>query len=308
MLAHDRRAVRKRAVLSRRPSARILVATVGDANSVGALHVAAELARTRPASVLALGVTIPFPHTVPTMVAPKSPASMDEDSRTRVLADMQARLEDVPDADSWAKQAVVGWPADVINSSAAAWKASLIVLGLGRHGRTDRVFGTETAVAVIKHARVPVLAVSPTARGLPMRACAAVDFTEASLSSARFAASLLADDGTLTVVHACAFKGVKSRDGDLVDLYRIGARAKLDDAVAELRRHTQRRVEGYMIEGDAGESILAYASREGCDLIALGGHEQGLLERILLGSVRTRVVRGAKCSVLIAPPLATAAK
>ena len=294
MLALDRKTVRKRAMPSRQPSAKILVATAGDADSLGALHVAAELARTRPASVLALGVAVPFPHTVPTLIVPKSAASMDEDGRTRVLDEMQARLEDVPGADSWTKRAVVGWPADVINGSAAAWNASLIVLGLGRHGRTDRVFGTETAVAVIKHARVPVLAVSPTARGLPTRACAAVDFTEASLSSAVLAASLLADDGTLMVVHACAFKGVKSREGDLVDLYRIGARAKLDDAVAELRRRTHRKVEGHMIEGEAGEAILAYANREGCDLIALGGHEQGLLERILLGSVRTRVVRGAE--------------
>jgi nucleotide-binding universal stress UspA family protein len=308
MLALDRKTVRKRAAQSQKSSARILVATAGDADSVGALHFAAELARTRPASVLALGVALPFPHTVPTMIAPKSAASMDEDGRTRVLAEMQARLADVPGADGWAQRAVVGWPADVINSSAAAWKASLIVLGLGRHSRAERVFGTETAVMVIKRASVPVLAVSPTTRGLPTCACAALDFSEASLSSAVLAADLLADDGMLMVVHACAFKGVKSRDGDLVDLYRIGARAKLDDAVAELRRRTHRRVEGHMIEGDPGESLLAYASRERCDLIALGGHEQGLLERILLGSVRTRVLRGAKCSVLISPPLGTGAK
>ena len=302
MLALDRKAVRKRAVLSRQPSAKILVATAGDADSKGALHVAAELARTRPTSVIALGIALPFPHTVPTLIAPKTPASLDEDGRTRVFAEMQVTLADVPGAEGWAKRAVVGWPADVINSAAATWKASLIVLGLGHHGRADRVFGTETAVVVIKRARVPVLAVSTTARGLPTRACAAVDFTDASLSSAALAASLLADDGTLMIVHACAFKGVKSREGDLVDLYRSGARAKLDETVAELRRRTHRKVEGHMIEGEPGEAILAYASREGCDLIALGGHEQGLLERILLGSVRTRVVRGAKCSVLISPP------
>jgi nucleotide-binding universal stress UspA family protein len=308
MLALDRKTVPKRAAPSPNSPTKILVATAGDADSVGALRVAVELARTRPASVLAVGVAIPFPHTAPTMLATKSPASIDEDGRARVLADIEASISSVPGADGWAKRAVVGWPADVINTGAAAWKASLIVLGLGRHDRTDRVFGTETAVAVIKRAHVPVLAVSPAARGLPTRACAALDFTEASLSSAMLAASLLGDDGTLMVVHACAFKGIKSRDGDLVDLYRIGARAKLDEAVADLRRRTQCKVEGHMIEGEAGEAILAFAKKEVCDLIALGGHEQGLLERILLGSVRTRVVRGAKCSVLISPPIPTSAK
>jgi nucleotide-binding universal stress UspA family protein len=118
MLATDRKAVRKRAVPSRQPSARILVATAGDADSIGALHVAAELARTRPASVVALGIALPFPHTAPTLIAAKTPASIDEDGRTRVFADMQTTLADVPGADGWAKRAVVGWPADVINSAA----------------------------------------------------------------------------------------------------------------------------------------------------------------------------------------------
>src|SRR4029079_14098631 len=134
MLATDRKAVRKRAVPSRQPSARILVATAGDGDSIGALHVAAELARTRPASVVALGIALPFPHTVPTLIAAKTPASIDEDGRTRVLAEMQATLAEIPGAHVWAKRAVVGWPADVINSAAAAWKASLVVLGLGHHG------------------------------------------------------------------------------------------------------------------------------------------------------------------------------
>lgn len=59
-----------------------------------------------------------------------------------------------------------------------------------------------------------------------------------------------------------------------------------------------------MLEGNPAKAILAYARQHQCDLIALGGHAQGLMDRILLGSVRTEVLRGAKCSVLVVPPRA----
>jgi nucleotide-binding universal stress UspA family protein len=286
-----------------RPTApRILLATAGDEDSIGALYVAAALAREGAAEVLALGVAAPFPHTMSTLISPKSPVSIDEDSRLRMLEDVRLRLEELPGTERWTKRAIVGWPVDVINAAAASWKASLIVIGIGRHGRMDRLFGSETAVGVIKHAHIPVLAVSSAARDLPRHACAAVDFTDASLSAAALAADLLADDGTLTLVHACAFKGVKAHEGDLVDVYRAGARAKLDESVEKVKRHTQRRVEGAMLEGEPGETLLEYARHNHCDLIALGGHEQGLVDRILIGSVRTRVLRGAECSVLVAPP------
>jgi nucleotide-binding universal stress UspA family protein len=238
------------------------------------------------------------------MLTIRSPVVIDNESRQRTHDDVRERLRDVPGADHWSKEVVVGWPADVISTVARSWGASLIAIGLGRHGRVDRLFGTETAVAVIKRANVPVLAVSADVRSLPLRACAAVDFTRASLAAATLAASLISTDGTLSLVHACAFKGANAQAGDLIDLYRAGARTKLDKAVAEVKRHTRRRVEAVMIDGEPAETILGFAKRERCDLIALGGHEKGLVDRILLGSVRTRVLRGAKCSVLVAPPIA----
>jgi nucleotide-binding universal stress UspA family protein len=193
-------------------------------------------------------------------------------------------------------------PPDLIIAAATRWKASIIVLGIGRHNRVDRVFGTETAVAVMRGARIPVLAVPHRMSALPARAVAALDFTPASLAAATLAADLLADDGTLFVAHVCAFRGAKSTPGDLVDVYRAGARAKLDEAVQMLKRQMSQRVEGVMLDGEPGPALVSYARHEHCDLIALGGHHLGLIDRILLGSVRTRVVRDAPCSVLIAPP------
>jgi len=280
---------------------RLIVATAGDDNSVGALHLASALARRDSASVIALGVTTPFPRDVSPIVS-TSPLVLDEKARRALLDAIRDRVEHVPGADRWSKRAVVGDPANVVNDIASSTRASIILMGLGHHGRLDRLFGGETTIAVIRRALLPVLVVPPRVRSLPRHALAALDFTDASIAAATLAASLVAGDGTLTLAHVSAFGGVKARAGDLVDVYRAGARIKLDEAVRDMRRRTRRRIDSVMLVGEPGKALLDYADRARCDLIALGGHEQGLMDRVLLGSVRTRVVRGAKCSVLIAPP------
>jgi nucleotide-binding universal stress UspA family protein len=287
---------------NRRDELRVVLATAGDPQSLGALWVASALTRECGAQVVALGVAVPFPHSFTSLLAAKSPLAVDEGSRLQVLKDVNAAVRDVPGAEAWNKTAMNGWPSDAVNGTAKSWGASLIVVGLGEHGRLDRLFGTETAIAVMKHATVPVLAVHANARELPQHACVAIDFTPASLAAAAVAAKLLAPDGKLTLLHACAFSGADATPGDLVDVYRAGAKAKLGHAVSQLRRRTNNEVQGVMISGEPAETILDFAIREQCDLIALGGHEQGLVDRILLGSVRTRVLRSANCSVLVVPP------
>ena len=52
--------------------------------------------------------------------------------------------------------------------------------------------------------------------------------------------------------------------------------------------------------GDAAAAILAEADAEGVDLIVLGTRGLGTVERWLVGSVSTKVVQHARCSVLVA--------
>jgi len=287
---------------SRASAQPILVATAGEPESLGALKMAAALAAADGATVVALGVAPPFPHDVSTLLSPRPPVSIDERSRRDLEHVVRKSLEEIPAAHAWQVRAFTGTPADVINSAASRWKARMIILGLGRHGRVARIFGRATAVEVMRGARIPVLAAHPRATGLPTRAVAALDFTGASLSAATAAADLLAANGTLYLAHVCAFGEARAKRGDLVDVYRAGAQAKLDQAVAEMRKRAPRRIQGVMLTGEPGKAIVAYATRERCDLIALGGHRLALVDRILLGSVRTRVVSDAPCSVLIAPP------
>lgn len=181
-------------------------------------------------------------------------------------------------------------------------RGALLIIGLERHGRANRLFGGAATSSAVRHPRVPVLAVPSNAKSLPRRAVAAIDFTPPSIASATLAASLLADDGILTIAHVASFTGAEARAGDLIDVYRAGERAKLQEAALEIRRRTGVSVETVVLTGTIADALLAYAAGSECDLIALGGHEQGFLDRLLLGSVRGKVLGAATCSVLIAPP------
>lgn len=54
--------------------------------------------------------------------------------------------------------------------------------------------------------------------------------------------------------------------------------------------------------GNPAEEILDLAGEIGADLIFIGSHGRTGVERLLLGSVSERVVRKAKCPVLVARP------
>jgi nucleotide-binding universal stress UspA family protein len=63
-------------------------------------------------------------------------------------------------------------------------------------------------------------------------------------------------------------------------------------------RPTAPRSERATREGDPSAGIVAYADERGCDLIVVGTHGRGGVDRLLFGSVAERVVRTATGPVL----------
>ncbi|MCX7938324.1 MAG: universal stress protein [Thermoflexales bacterium] len=59
-----------------------------------------------------------------------------------------------------------------------------------------------------------------------------------------------------------------------------------------------------VLDGVVADSIVDYAQDVGADLIVMTTHGRTGMERWLLGSVAERVVRGAKCPVLLIRPQA----
>jgi nucleotide-binding universal stress UspA family protein len=250
-------------------------------------------------------VSTPFPHAVG-VADMTSPPMMDEQNRRAALGAVKARLDALPDAETWNVHAIVGWPGEAIVDEAERWPASLIVLGRGTHHAWDRLFGPETAIAVARRTHAPVLAVPPSARKIPSRVLAAIDFTKSSVNAAKLAARLMAPNGTLILAHVTAFDPGAAPEGSMADLYDTGAADKLATLQREIHRETPRRIETALFTGGVVDKLIEHARRERCDLIAVGGHHAGFVDRILMGSVRSGLLRSAECSVLIGAQQAVA--
>jgi nucleotide-binding universal stress UspA family protein len=73
-----------------------------------------------------------------------------------------------------------------------------------------------------------------------------------------------------------------------------------DTALSEVERLVGDRahVERVVVEGHPAREIVDYARDSKCDLIVMGTHGRGGLDRLLLGSVAERVVRTAEVPVM----------
>ncbi|HKW49977.1 MAG TPA: universal stress protein [Gemmatimonadaceae bacterium] len=199
-----------------------------------------------------------------------------------------------------AKLSVVRGPRTAtICDLAVARSADLIVVGIGPHHFADRALGNETALHLAQQASTPVLAVPAGMRSLPRHILVATDFSPSSLAAARLATALLTTNDTLELAHVSA----SAQIGSIV----VGpphireAEHRMDDFVAQLNVPISMRVVTRVFGGEPARALLDLANRTDVDMIALGSHGYKLWERVLLGSVSSKLLRLAHCAVLIYP-------
>lgn len=212
---------------------------------------------------------------------------------------MRAAAGDVP---GWSVEVLWGGVPRTIARAAHDLRAPCIVMGLGRHRPVDRLLGGETALRTVRHADCPVLAVPSNFHALPETIVAGIDFSDASAHAVRAALPLLAPDATLHLVHAWQPVGELDRAGVPYDgRYRHDLPGRIARYVAALGLPAGVTVHTQVAEGRPAHELLAVADRCGADLIVVGRHGRGTLERLLVGSVATRVLRGSTCAVLVVP-------
>lgn len=287
---------------------RIIVATDGEAAAMGALRVARALADRYQAPVEVVCAVPPFP-VPPSYVGAPALLGLDELDRASLDAArnrVRAQLQEVDlRATTWPVTVQMGAPVPTIVRLARVKGASLILLGLGRHALADRWLGTETALRVMRLAHVPVLAVPADASALPDRAVAAVDFTDFSRDAADTALKILRPGGALHLAHVFwrpseEIPWVGGRDW--IEVQRERMQGELDELARQLDGTAGVSVHPHFLEGDVAGETLRFARTVGAGLIAAGSQGAGFFSRLLMGSVSTRLVRGATCMVLIAPP------
>jgi nucleotide-binding universal stress UspA family protein len=207
-----------------------------------------------------------------------------------------------------------GTAAQILN---AAETLASDLLVIGTHGRSgfERLMLGSVTEKVLRKATCPVLSVPRhSTDAVPMpplfrHILCAVDFSECSIHALEYAMSLAQEaGGSLTVLHVIDI-GPEIPDvhglmmGGVPDVRefvaRVGesARVRLKELVPESVR-TSCHVETMVVEGRSYHEVLRVAGDQASDVIVLGVHGRGPVDRLFFGSTAQQVVRGATCPVL----------
>lgn len=280
----------------------ILVASDGTPGALGALRMAAALQERDGARVEVMGVVEPIPAFDVGMMITIPESGLAEARREGLEREIQEQIREVAgDGASWPVEVDAGIPGPRIVRKAREIGATLILLGLGRHRAVDRLLGGETALQVVRLSGCPVLAVPGAGGIIPRTALVAVDFSLHGEEAARVAARVIDPPGTLILAHVMqGLRFLRDVPEDWEARYRSEVEVRLD----ELRRSLEGKgveVRTRILEGDPARELLDLAQEEGVDLLAAGTHGHAFVARILLGSVSTRLLRGAAVTTLVAP-------
>lgn len=207
-----------------------------------------------------------------------------------------------------------GPAAATILEYAAENNVDLVVLGT--HGRTgfERFMLGSVTEKVVRKAPCPVLTVPRRAadgpeRPLFARILCGVDFSEASGRAAEYALALAQEArGRLTLLHVVEWlpdeSFAKYPQFDL-DHYRRSllsdARMRLEELVPEEARNWCA-PDARVACGKPYQELLRVAGDDAADLIVLGVHGRGPIDRMFFGSTTQQVVRQAECPVLTIRP------
>jgi nucleotide-binding universal stress UspA family protein len=204
----------------------------------------------------------------------------------------------------------IGSPKDEIVRTSREWGADLVVLGARGLGRVKRFLLGSVSFAVARHASCPVLVVKGRV-GKLQSVLVGMDGSEDSFEALRFLLSLpLARQAKLRLLSVVepvryptsapgALRGQLTRMLKEIENERRGQlESALEKAAAELEgsiTHVTRST----LSGDPADVIVAAAAAHDADLVVVGARGLGGMSRLLLGSVSEKVLRYARCPVLI---------
>lgn len=212
--------------------------------------------------------------------------------------------------------------AEGILIEAKNWNADLITLGAQGLSAWEQLLLGSVSQAVAHNSKLPVCVVRPRPAervGKPLRVLFAYDGSAGSAAALAIAEQLTFPADTqvtaLAVVESISCGTMptwlmkKARDADAEAMAAAWTREHEDDkrqARDQLAEHMAKQpapwstAEPIVAEGHAAEQILRTVDEREIDLVVLGSHGKGMLERLLIGSTSSKVLAGAPCSVLMA--------
>jgi nucleotide-binding universal stress UspA family protein len=272
----------------------VLVATDGSKYGRWALNWVAKLPFVEPPRVTALHVLDRAVHSLPFRTKLEMRRIEARSARTVAYTKKQLALLKLKGTVRREQGAV----APVILKRAPK-QDGLLVVGNKGLGALDRVMLGSVSTKLIQHATCPVLVVKGEAVPLT-RIALAIDGSPASAKALEFVLTTFQPDRStgkggrvsihVSVVHVMPFMkypevreaGRKLVDQNVQKLVKAGFTA---EPVCQL--------------GKPAEEIMEFAAKHHADLIVMGAKGLDAVSRFFLGSVSTRVVQYANCSVLV---------
>jgi nucleotide-binding universal stress UspA family protein len=231
---------------------------------------------------------------------------LGDERREGLLARVRHQLSEVTGREvSWPTEIRSGDPATTIARVAQGMNAAVIVMGLGHHQMMDRIFGNETALHTLRAAHTPIFAVPQSYAQLPRRAVCGVDFSGAGMAAAHAALVNLPTLTSITLVHVAPRWDLQpTAYAEWRAEYERGVGPALERVIRELDAPPNVTVTTAIREGKTTKELIAAADEVGADVIVVGSKGLGFLDRVLVGSTATGVIRGTHCAVFAFPILA----
>jgi nucleotide-binding universal stress UspA family protein len=281
----------------------ILLATDGASGSTDAVGFAIALSRRTGAPLQILAALEPLPLGVDqdaALIPAVDLLQVREDNLHCLVRDqVRAVIGDQPVGIN----VQYGRAAQVVAEAARGWGARLVVAGLGRHDPAARVYGSETALRIAAAAPVPTLAIAPGFVSLPTTAVVAVDFSDASERAALATTRVVAAGGEVCLVHVNPFPHDESGEAQGWEtVYLAGVRSLFGQVARKLHAANKKlTIRTVLAEGRPAERVLEIAAQLGADLVTAGRHGATAVRGERVGGTTASVLRGATCSVLVAP-------
>lgn len=251
-------------------------------------------------------------------VFPYDDLMMSDDLRDRYLKEDGERLFGELERDESLETRAVGdhSPARALHDVAEEVSASMVVVGSTHRGALGRVLPGSIGERLLNGAPCPV-AVAP--RGLAAEPLAglrrigvAFDGSCEAQDALGFASRLAGEAGA-TVRLVGVLEGLGAdlpaiRFAELSEIANVDEvdesrrqklRAALERGLSELPGDLRGGVT--LLEGDAVEELTSLAEHQQLDLLISGSRGYGPVRRVLLGSLSTRLLRDARCPVIIVP-------
>lgn len=281
----------------------VVVASDGTTSADAALRMGAQLVAHGRGALHVVSVLPPAPLVAADYGVLLPPIETEQQRRDALLTRVRAQVRELLGPESDATLEIrSGDPASRVAAYAKDVGARAVVVGLGHHDLLDRLFGGETALHILRQAAVPVLAVPTHAQALPSRVIVAMDFSPTSVQAARAALHAFPGVNILYLAHVAPRLELQPEAyAAWMSEYQGGVEPAFERVRAELDVPPGVTVETITLTGKPSRALLDFARSAHVDAIVTGSRGAGFVDRMLVGSTATGLIRGAQVMVLGVP-------